>query len=80
MPDDPALQIKVARSMQLQEMNSRRYFTCNRPGHLARDHQELEEKNGSRPLQPKGPPQNKLAPEKAKQKPSQPGQPGPPTE
>ena len=46
-------------------MNSRRCFTCNRPGHLARDHQEWEEKNGIRPLQPKGPPQNKLAPEKA---------------
>ena len=46
-------------------MNSRRCFTCNRPGHLARDHQEWEEKNEIRPLQPKGPPQNKLAPEKA---------------
>ena len=80
MPDDPVLQIKVAHTMRLQEMNSRRCFTCNRPGHLAWDHQEWEEKNGSRPLQPKGPPQNKLAPEKAKQKPSQPGWLGPPTE
>ena len=35
MPDDTALQIKVARTMRLQEMNSRRCFTCNRPGHLA---------------------------------------------
>ena len=80
MPDDPALQIKVARAIRLQEMNSRRCFTCNRPGHLARDHQEWEEKNGSRPLQLKGPPQNKSAPEKAKQKPSQPSWPGPPME
>ena len=36
--------------------------------------------HGIRPLQPKGPPQNKSAPEKAKQNPSQPGQPGPPME
>ena len=61
-------------------MNSRRCFTCNRPGHLARDHQEWEEKNGIRPLQPKGPPLNKSAPAKAKQKPSQPSWLGPPTE
>ena len=79
-PDDPALQIKVAHTMRLQEMNSRRCFTCNRPGHLARDHQEWEGKNRSRPLQLKGPPQNKSALKKAKQKPSQPGRPGPPTE
>ena len=77
MPDDPALQIKVAHAMQLQEMNFRRCFTCNRPGHLTRDHQEWEEKNGRRPLQPKGPPRNKSVPERAKQKPSQPGWPGP---
>ena len=80
IPDDPVLQVKVARALRVQEMNSRRCFTCNRPGHLARDHQEWEEKNGIRPLQPKGPPQNKSASEKAKQKPSHPGQPGPPME
>ena len=76
IPDDPVLQVKVARALRVQEMNSRRCFTCNRPGHLAWDHQEWEEKNGIRPLQLKGPPLNKSAPEKAKQKPSQPGQPG----
>ena len=70
----------VAHALQVQEMNSKRCFTCNRPGHLARDYQEWEEKNGIRPLQPKGPPLNKSVPEKAKQKPSQPSQPGPPTE
>ena len=80
IPDDPVLQVKVARALRVQEMNSRRCFTCNRPGHLAWDHQEWEEKNGIRSLQPKGPPLNKLAPEKAKQKPSQPGQLGPPME
>ena len=78
--DDPVLQVKVAHALQDQEMNSRRCFTCNRPGHLVRDHQEWEEKNGIRPLQSKGPTLNKAASEKAKQKPSQPSQPGPPTE
>ena len=80
IPDDPVLQVRVARALRVQEMNSRRCFTCNRPGHLAWDHQEWEEKNGIRPLQLKGPPLNKSVPEKAKQKPSQPGQPGPPVE
>ena len=80
IPDDPALQVKVARILRVQEMNSRRCYTCNRPGHLARDHQEWEEKNGIRPLQLKGPAPNKTAPEKARPKPPQPGQPGPPQE
>ena len=43
--DDPVLQVKVARALQVQEMNTRRCFTCNRPGHLVQDHQEWEEKN-----------------------------------
>ena len=51
IPNDPALQVKVACTLRVQEMNSRRCFTCNRPGHLTRDHQEWEEKNGIRPLQ-----------------------------
>ena len=80
IPDDPVLQVRVAHALRVQEMNSKRCFTCNRPGHLARDHQEWEEKNGIRPFQLKGPPQNKLVPEKAKQKPSQPSQLGPPAE
>ena len=80
IPDDPVLQVKVVRALRVQEMNSRRCFTCNRPGHLAQDHQEWEEKNRIRPLQSKGPTLNKVASEKARQKPSQPGRPGPPTE
>ena len=80
VPDDPVLQVKVAHALRVQEMNSRRCFTCNRPGHLMQDHQEWAEKNGIRPLQLKGPPLNKTASEKAKQKPPQPGRPGPPTE
>ena len=78
--DDPVLQVKVALALRVQEMNSRRCFTCNRPSHLTRDHQEWEEKNGIRPLQSKGPTLNKAASEKAKSKPSQPGRPGPPKE
>ena len=80
IPDDPALQVKVARALRVQEMNSRRCFTCNRPGNLARDHQEWEEKNRIRPLQSKGPAPNKTASEKARPKPPQPGWLGPPTE
>ena len=80
IPDDPVLQVKVACALRVQEMNSRRCFTCNRPGHLAWDHQEWEEKNRIRPLQSKGPTLNKAASEKAKQNPSQPGRSGPPTE
>ena len=51
-------------------METRRCFTCNQPGHLQRDHWKYEEKNGNGPLQLKGPPQNKLAPEKAKMPPA----------
>ena len=80
IPDDPVLQVRVAHALGVQETNSKRCFTCNRPGHFTRDHQEWEEKNGIRPLQPRGPPQNKSTPEKAKQKPPQPGQPRPHTE
>ena len=80
IPDDPVLQVKVAHALQVQEMNSRRCFTCNRPSHVVQDHQEWEEKSGIRPLQSKGPTLNKAASEKAKQKSSQPGRLGPPME
>ena len=73
LPDDPTLQVKMARAMQAQEMETRRCFTCNKPGHLQKDHWKYEEKNGTGPLQPKRPLQNKLAQERAKPKPSQPG-------
>ena len=74
LPDDPTLQVKMACAMRAQEVETRRCFTCNQPGHLQRDHWKYEEKNGTGPLQPKGPPQNKLAQERAKPKPPQPGQ------
>ena len=44
IPDHPVLQVRVARALRVQEMNTRRCFTCNRPGHLTWDHQEWEEK------------------------------------
>ena len=73
LPDDPTLQVKMAHAMWAQEVETRRYFTCNQLGHLQRDHWKHEEKNGNGPLQPKGPPQNKLAQERVKPKPPQPG-------
>ena len=80
IPDDPTLQVKVARALSVQEMNSRRCFTCNRPGHFAWDHQEWEEKNGIRPLQSKGPTPNKMTSKKVRPKPPPPGRPVPPTD
>ena len=68
IPNDPVLQVKMACAMRAQEVETRRCFTCNQPGHLQRDHWKYEEKNGNGPLQPKGPPQNKSAPERAKAK------------
>ena len=73
LPDDPVLQVKMAHAMWVQEVETRRCFTCNQQGHLQRDHWKYEEKNGTRPLQLKGPPQNKSAQEKAKPIPPQPG-------
>ena len=77
IPDDPVLQVKVARTLRVQEMNTRRCFTCNRPSHLARDHQEWEEKNRIRPLPAQGPTPNQSTPGKNKPNPSQPGWLGP---
>ena len=74
LPDDPVLQVKMAHAMWAQEVETRRCFTCNQLGHLQRDHWKYEEKNGTGPLQLKGPPLNKLAQERAKPKPPPPGQ------
>ena len=54
LPDDPTLQVKMARAMQAKEMETRRCFTCNKPGHLQRDHWKYEEKNGTRPYSQRG--------------------------
>ena len=72
LPDDPTLQVKMAHAMWAQEMQTQRCFTCNKPGHLQRDHWKYEEKNGT--PQQKGPPQIKLAQEWVKPKPPPPGQ------
>ena len=63
IPSDGNLQIKMARTTQAQEKQERRCFICQSPDHLMRDH--YQGKNGKGPLQPKGPPQNKLAHEMA---------------
>ena len=44
IPDDPVLQGKMAHAMRAQEVETRRCFTCNQPGHLQRDHWKYEEK------------------------------------
>ena len=64
---DGNLQIKMARTMQAQEKQERRCFICQSLDHLRRDH--YQGKNGKGPLQPKGPPQNKMAHEMAKASP-----------
>ena len=48
LPDDPTLQVKMARAMWAQEMETRRCFTCNKPGHLQKDHWKYEEKKWDR--------------------------------
>ena len=68
--DNPVLQVKMAHAMWAQEKDTRRCYKCNKPGHLQKDHDKFEERNGKGPLQPKGPPKNKLAQERAKTQPS----------
>ena len=64
---DGNLQIKMACTMQAQEKRDRKCFICQSMDHLMRDH--YQGKNGTEPLQPKGPPQNKSAREMAKASP-----------
>ena len=54
LPDDPTLQVKMAHAMQAQEVETRRCFTCNKPGHLQRDHWKYEEKTGPDPYSQRG--------------------------
>ena len=49
LPDDPVLQVKMARAMWVQEVETKRCFTCNQQGHLQRDHWKYEEKMGPGP-------------------------------
>ena len=54
LPDDPVLQVKMARGMRAQEVETRRCFTCNQQGHLQRDHWKYEEKMGTGPCSQRG--------------------------
>ena len=65
--------VKMAHAMRAQEVETRRCFTCNQPGHLQRDHWKYEEKNGNGPLQdlpkaslPKGTTEKDLLPKRYK--------------
>ena len=69
IPDNPVLQVKMARAMWAQK-ETRRCYKCNQPGHPQKDHDKFEEKNGKGPLQLKGHPQNKSTQERVKTKPS----------
>ena len=64
---DGNLQIKMAHTMQAQERRDKKCFICQSEDHLMKDH--YKEKNGTGPLQPKGPLQNELAREMAKASP-----------
>ena len=54
-PNDPVLQVRLARTMQALEKETRRCYRCNQQGHLQKDCKEPEEKNGRGPLSSKGP-------------------------
>ena len=54
LPDDPTLQVKMAHAMQAQEIETRRCFTCNKPGHLQKDHWKYEEKMELGPFSQRG--------------------------
>ena len=80
IPDDPVLQVKVAHALQIQEMNSRRCFTCNRPGHLTRDHQGMGRKKWNQAPPAKGASSKQVGPREDQAKTLSAGQPGPPVE
>ena len=54
-PNDPVLQVRLARAMRALEKETRRCYRCNQQGHLQKDCKEPEEKNGPGPLSSKGP-------------------------
>ena len=56
---DGNLQIKMTHTIQAQEKCDKKCFICQSGHHLMKDHYKV--KNGVGPVQPKGPPQNKLA-------------------
>ena len=54
-PNDPVLQVRLARAMRAHEKETRRSYRCHQQGHLQKDCKEPEEKNGRGPLSSKGP-------------------------
>ena len=78
-PNDPVLQVRLARMMRALEKETWRCYRCNQQGHLQKDCKEPEEKNGRGPLSSKGPLSAKLAQEKTKLRTPQPGRAAPPT-
>ena len=69
IPDDPVLQVKMAHAMRAQEVETRRCFTCNQPGHLQRDHWKYEEKMGTGPCSQRGLPKTSRLQRGQRQKP-----------
>ena len=78
-PNDPVLQVRLARAMRAHEKETRRCYRCHQQGHLQKDCKEPEEKNGRGPLSSKGPLSAKSAQEKTKLRTSQHGRAAPPT-
>ena len=78
-PNDPVLQVRLARAMRAHEKETRRCYRCHQQGHLQKDCKEPEEKNGRGPLSSKGPLSAKSAQEKTKLRTPQPGRAAPPT-
>ena len=54
IPDNPVLQVKIARAMWAQEKETRRCYKCNKQGHLQKDHDKFEEKKWKRVPPAKG--------------------------
>ena len=78
-PNDPVLQVRLARAMRAHKKETRRCYRCHQQGHLQKDCKEPEEKNGRGPLLSKGPLSAKSAQEKTKLRTPQPGRAAPPT-
>ena len=75
-PNDPVLQVRLARAMRAHEKETRRCYRCHQQGHLQKDCKEPEEKTVEGPSS-KGPLSAKLAQEKTKLRTPQPGRAAP---
>ena len=53
-PNDPVLQVRLARVMRAHEKETRRCYRCHQQGHLQKDCKEPEEKNGRGPSHRRG--------------------------